>query len=352
MRKIKVLGAGVSGLTAAINLANSSYEVEVFEKSEDVGQRFYGDLQGLENWSEKKDILEDLGKMNININFDCDPFSKLTITNGQVRREIVTQRPLFYLVKRGAVPGSLDQGLKTQALESGVVIHFGETIPKEDADIVATGPIRREVPAIDKGITFKTSAGDTAVAIFNNKAGYQAYSYLLITKGYGCMCSLVIGDLTRINGCLEETKRIFSEMLVFDIRGPKKVAGIGSFSLRNTFRKDETLFVGESAGLQDFLWGFGIRYAITSGYLAAESIVNNDDYGRSAKKHFVHKLKASAVNRYLWEKLSLNDYSFVLARAEFIVSVLCSMHNYNLVQRALYPIALSYLRKRYPQLKL
>ena len=121
MERIRILGAGLAGLTVAINLSKAGYKVEVFEKNKDVGQRFHGDLQGLENWSEKGDILEELEKMNIDINFDCDPFSRLALTNGSITREIIAQRPLFYLVKRGSLPGSLDQGLKIQALEGSIM---------------------------------------------------------------------------------------------------------------------------------------------------------------------------------------------------------------------------------------
>ena len=65
MKRIKILGAGLSGLSAAINLAKAGYEVDVFETNKDVGQKYQDDLQGLENWSEKEDILEHLTKMNI-----------------------------------------------------------------------------------------------------------------------------------------------------------------------------------------------------------------------------------------------------------------------------------------------
>jgi len=237
-------------------------------------------------------------------------------------------------------------------LESGIIIHFGKTIPEEGANIIATGPILGEIPAIAKGIAFKTNIKDVAIALFSNKVAYKAYSYLLVTKGYGCMCSVVFGDMRRINNCFKETRKIYSEMLNLDIKEPKNVGGIGSFSLESIFENDKALIVGEAAGLQDFLWGFGMRYAITSGYLAAKSIIDNGDYKEIAEKHFSHRLKASAVNRYLWEKFGESEYSFLLENVEFIESVLGSMHNFNLVQRILYPIALSYLRKRYSQLRL
>ncbi len=65
--EIIICGAGPSGLTAAINLAESGFKVKVFEKNNDCGKRFHGDFQGLENWSSKEDILDEMNKMNISI---------------------------------------------------------------------------------------------------------------------------------------------------------------------------------------------------------------------------------------------------------------------------------------------
>ena len=55
------------------------------------------------------------------------------------------------------------------------------------------------------------------------------------------------------------------------------------------------------------------------------------------------------VNRFLWEKLGGGDYSFVIANAGLIKSLLPSMYNFNLLQRILYPVAVSRLRKEHPQ---
>jgi len=119
MKSIKILGAGISGLTAAINLARAGYKVDVYERNKDVGMRFGGDIQGLENWSDKEDVLESLELMNIKINFDCDPFSKIIFTNSVKKAEMMMGKPYMYLVKRGNVAGSLDFGLKNQATEGG-----------------------------------------------------------------------------------------------------------------------------------------------------------------------------------------------------------------------------------------
>jgi flavin-dependent dehydrogenase len=93
MKKIKILGAGPSGLSAAILLAKAGYYAEVFERNVDAGKRFYGDIQGLENWTEKIDVLEDLRGRGIEINFDCDPFSDFTFTNGTKNQKCVSNKP-------------------------------------------------------------------------------------------------------------------------------------------------------------------------------------------------------------------------------------------------------------------
>jgi flavin-dependent dehydrogenase len=56
------------------------------------------------------------------------------------------------------------------------------------------------------------------------------------------------------------------------------MAGYGGFFNKNIFRQDKTSYVGEAASLQDLFWGFGMRNTITSGFLAAQSIINGTDY--------------------------------------------------------------------------
>jgi len=352
MRVVRILGSGLSGLTAAINLAKEGYKVDVYEKNRDAGMRFRGDIQGLENWSEKKDILEELKEMNINIDFDCDPFSKIILTNCSKTKEINSERPLFYLVKRGSFSGTIDYSLKMQALKSGVNIHFQKMLPLNGADIVATGPVPNEVVGVVRGIIFSTNVKDTAIVALNDKLAFKGYSYLLITKRYGCMSTVVRRDeVCRVNKYFERTKDFFVQSLNLDIQPLKEAGGVGSFSLTKV-KKGALLYVGEAAGLQDFLWGFGMRFAITSGYLAAQSMISNKDYEKIAKKRFLNKLRAGVVNRYLWENaLYRKDYSILINNAEFVKKNIFSIYNYNVLQRMIYPLALFTLKKKYPKLK-
>ncbi len=355
MKTIKILGGGVSGLSAAINLAKAGYKVDVFEKNREIGERFHGDLQGLENWSENEDILKKLKEMNIGINFDCDPFSSLIVSNGSRDWNFSCNKTLFYLVKRGPIKGSLDQGLKEQALKLGVNIYLNRTIPNDESDIIATGPILKEVFAVAKGITFKTSMKDIAVAITNDSVAFKGYSYLLVTKGHGCMCTALTDNFDKINNYFDKTRRMFLNMVNLDIKNEKNFGGVGCFSNKNIFKKGKSLYVGEAAGLQDLLWGFGIRSAVVSGFLAAKSIMNNEDYEKLARKYFKNRLKASLVNRFLWEKLSFNNYAIMVERFKsnpLPLKRLQSFYNFNILQKLIYPFALIYMRKRYRKLRL
>ena len=91
MKNIKILGAGLSGLSAAINLAKVGYNVDVFEKRSDCGGRFKDDLEGLENWSSNIDVLGELKSMNIRINFDCTPYKIMYLSDGKDKIKIVSK---------------------------------------------------------------------------------------------------------------------------------------------------------------------------------------------------------------------------------------------------------------------
>jgi flavin-dependent dehydrogenase len=355
MTNINILGAGPAGLSAAINLAKAGYNVDVFEKNADVGSRFHNDFQGLENWSDKKDTLELFEEMGIDINLKYNPFYELKICNGSKIWDIKCNRPAFYLVKRGSKKNTLDQTLKNHAMDLGVNIHFNETIPENESDIIATGPIKSEICAAAKGITFETSSPNLAVGLLNNNAALKGYSYLLIADGQGCMSTVFFKDFNNANSYFEETKKIFNDKFDLNLKETGYMGGIGCFSSRNIFRNGKSLYIGEAAGIQDFLWGFGIKNAVTSGYLAARSIINGEDYEKYAERYFRKKLNAGLVNRYLWEKFGFMNYSFIVNRihgAKDPLKFLNYFYNANFIHKMLYPFARRHLQRKYKNLRI
>lgn len=352
MRKIKILGAGLSGMSAAINLAKAGYEVEMFEKNPDSGMRFHGDMQGLENWSSEEGVMESLAKMHIDADFEFTPFYKVSFSNMKETKEFSYNRPLFYLVKRGNIKGSIDQAMKKQALDIGIKINYNKTIDKKKADIVATGPQFKHLAIADKGVVFKTDLPDMAVGLINDKAAYKGYGYLLVANGYGCLCTCIFDDLKRLDDCYNVTEKFFTKKYKFKINNSKPVGGVGYFTLRNIFTKGKTFYVGEAAGLQDFLAGFGMRTAIRSGYLAAKSIIEKTDYAKIADDEFGDYRKAGIINRYIWEHIDIDNYLSLLKSMNQVsntTNFIRNVYDYSLIKSIEYPIALSYIKKQYPE---
>ncbi len=191
-----------------------------------------------------------------------------------------------------------------------------------------------------------------AVGVVNKNAAYKGYSYLLIADGDACICSCVFDDTRKLNDCFDFTKKYFIDKYKLKIKEPKNVGGVGYFSINNIYREGKTLFVGEAAGIQDFLAGFGMRTAVTSGYLAAKSIIENLDYDKLANQEFSKYLKAGIVNRFTWEHAEVDNYNSVLEKLSKMkqsTDLLYSIYNFNLLEQFEYPLALSYIKKQYPE---
>jgi len=72
--------------------------------------------------------------------------------------------------------------------------------------------------------------------------------------------------------------------------------------------------VGEQGGFQDTLWGFGMRLAISSGVLAAYSLLSNENYDRLWQRELKPQMEASVVNRVLYSLLGNSGYGWFLRR--------------------------------------
>lgn len=102
---VQIAGAGPAGLAAAITLAQAGRRVVVHEAQREVGYRFQRDLQGLENWSTEKDVLEMLREAGLTTDFATVPCRCGVAFDAWGKRyEVKSKPPLFYLVERG--PGA------------------------------------------------------------------------------------------------------------------------------------------------------------------------------------------------------------------------------------------------------
>ena len=126
-RPVTVVGAGPAGLACAIALARSGRPVVVREWHEEVGHRFHGDFQGLENWTAAQDALEEFAAAGITPDFNHIAVSEGTVFGPTGRSyQIRSARPLYYLVRRGRMPGTLDAALLQQAVSAGAQLRFSD----------------------------------------------------------------------------------------------------------------------------------------------------------------------------------------------------------------------------------
>ncbi len=311
-RTIHISGAGPAGLAAAITCARAGTKVIVHERKRAVGARFHGDFQGQENWTSQIDVLDDLQAMGIQPDFPYTGFNNLTAydADGQAFH-FSCARPLFYLVRRGSDPDSLDTALFRQARALGVDIRFEDPVRKlPEGGICAEGPRAGDV--IAAGYQFETDMDDAAYAVLSNDLAPGGYAYLLIHQGHATLATCMFDDFHQEHLYLDRTVNFFQKNVGFSIaENAGRFGGLGNVSYPATARKGNILYAGEAAGFQDALWGFGMRYAMTSGHLAARAWLENksDDYDRMWQQVLGGRMRAGIVNRFLFSRLGNRGYT-------------------------------------------
>jgi flavin-dependent dehydrogenase len=345
---IRIAGAGPAGLTAAIVLARHGRRVELFERHPRVGTRLEGSVHGVENWTSPEDFLDELRAMQIAPTFDCHPCRELVITDGRRTRVVSSAQPLFYFVLRGDAPGALERGLLDQARAAGVTVKLGQPAPPA-VEIIASGGHSDHSFCVEAGFRFRTRAPDLALALVHPQAAPGGYAYLLIRGGVGSLCTVLFHRLRDARRALPEARRLIAQVARFDVIDPQPTGGYGSLCVPGAFSQARAKRIGEAAGLQDALWGFGIRKAMACGFLAASTELAGQSWDAAAARRFDPGMRASVVNRLLWEVSAWRGFSLFVSRMQRAAdprSALAAVHGEHWLHRLLYPLARARLEKR------
>lgn len=300
-RPIRIAGAGPSGLAAAITLARAGRRVEVHEAKGDVGMRFIGDLQIIEGASENEPVPALLDRIGIKRNFYFRSGDWATFYDrGRMPHVIRSGEPYGWFIRRGAEDGTLDRGLLAQARDSGVEVLFNSRLSPGEADIVATGPAAPD--GLAREMTWRTDEPERIDVFFNHRLSPGGYSYLFILDGYATFGCAIVADFKRVDEYFDHSLAKAQRLHPFRVPSETRVGySYMNFHLKCQATAGSSLWVGEAAGFQDYLFGLGIRYALTSGYLAGQSILQGVDFDVMWKRDLAEKQETSVVNRFLYE---------------------------------------------------
>jgi flavin-dependent dehydrogenase len=307
MDTTRILGGGIAGLTAAINLSLAGIDVEVHERKQFCGKHT-SDFQFLENWTFDEDVLDMLKSINIRANFYTKTWYSQEILSPSLKSYLGTSSsPLMYLIKRGQAENSLDCALEKQACDANVRMIFESDLHQKDADIIATGI--KKPAALATGIKFGLNHPDKTLVLLDNDLALKWYAYFIVNDNIGEIVTINPVEIKDHKERLNRTVRRFEEFLKIKVdRGSERFSAPANIYYLENARINNQLFVGEAAGFQDCLAGFGMIYAFKSGYYAAKSIIENRNFDDLWKNDLLKPMAVSSRNRYLYEKLSNRGY--------------------------------------------
>lgn len=184
----------------------------------------------------------------------------------------------------------------------------------EGAGILAAGP--KAADAIAVGYHFETPMDDGVWVILDDELAPQGYAYLLVMNGRGTVKSCMFSGFKQEHMYVQRTVAAFQRLAGLEMVNPIAHGGVGNFHIPARAVMGVHPVVGEEAGFQDFLWGFGMRYAILSGVLAARSLLEGKDYDKSWRQELEPPMWNAMINRSLFGLLGNRGYRWLLQRSQ------------------------------------
>lgn len=309
---INILGGGISGLTASVNLTNAGKKVTVFEKTNCLGGKPNHYFCALRNYDLEVDAIEELNSCGIKIEPEIGIKRVLRYSPTNKYSEIRSSAPIFYILSRGERQNSIENQLLKQVDEYLFNIKFNATIADKFIRIVASGPRTADVLAY--GFTFSeiNAEKNTVYLFYNNNFAPAGYICLLPSKNEASIFAVCFDK-----NCFKILPQMFEKALksntvlsqiTHNAKRLNEISGFGSYQLLVSSLKNEKYYVGEAAGFQDASKGFGIRYAILSGYLVARSIIEGTDYNHLCRLVFGKELDDNLKKRKLLDTMDNNHY--------------------------------------------
>jgi flavin-dependent dehydrogenase len=310
---VRIAGGGVSGLAAATLLARSGLEVEVFDRHAGGGGRFKGGWQVIENATTAADAMLELEDYGLRDGVVAIPACEGLLIDGLGgMHHVASGTPYAYFIRRGG-EGSLDAALRRLAREAGAALHDRTPAPA-GSEVIATGP--RRADGVAREVVFTSDLADTVAVLFDPRVTPTGYAYLFCLGGHATFGVAQVRHLRSLAAAQRAAWGVFRAALgEFAVRGEREGGQFMNFAVPRHLRgEDGRWYVGEAAGVQDFLFGLGNRLAIRSAALAAEGILGRWDE-RRFRDGIVRPMRSSIAMRFAYELIGRRGFAEMARRA-------------------------------------
>jgi flavin-dependent dehydrogenase len=346
---VAIIGGGLAGLAASIQLSRQGHSVVLFEKEEYPFHKVCGEYVSLESWG----FLESLGVPLKNLNLPVINTLHLTSPNGKL---FTTELPLGgfgisrYLLDNTLAKLAIEAGVhllqKTKvndvSFNNGFIIHFkGQTIAatvccsahgkrsnldlKWSRDFLVQQDSRLNNYV---GVKYhvRTAWNENVIGLHNFKNGYCGISR--IEEDKFCLCYMTKAEnLKKHNGNIEQMqeailfqnphlKKLFLQCEV--LQGfPVTISQI-SFSSKSKV-ENGVLMLGDAAGMITPLCGNGMSIALHTAKIAAALVDKflkqkltreqlEAEYEYQWKKKFAARLKTGRILQSFFGSTNLSDF--------------------------------------------
>ncbi len=271
-------------------------------------------IQAIRNYEARQDILDKFKSKGIRFSNPYPVYREVRYSPSLKQIEIFSKdRPIFYCLSRNP-PNSIMSDLFDEAARKDVTFKFGSTVKKPD--ITATGPRVRRISVF--AYHYEKTNCDGSVHIFlDNRYASQGYVGILPYHDEEMTLGSASFDRSEDMSALERKLDRFIEAnpIAKDfLKGAKRahiISDYEDYGAPGTAEAENSILTGEAAGFMDASRGFGLSYAVESGYLAAKSIIENSNYdelwkgsfGEEISRYYLRRKQLASLNNIDYEKI-------------------------------------------------
>jgi len=286
--RVHIVGAGLSGLTAAVLLAREGVQVTVYDNQDGIGgsPKFHPSVHTTP--VQLSELEEYVGFDLHNLFTRCDPYPRFYYKTKQLTLPPYTAHNNAYCVERGLRETSIDNHLYRMAREDGVRFEFNSRIDLqqlEETTIVATGMYpghyeRLGLPSRRIYVTWSHREIDDQSTTGNIYMGpYVLPDYAYTAQVNGLDFALLFSHQPVLDTNRDSFKALLRSLGMGEYPEPWVDVAMDVPGKAVLFAGD-TILAGTIAGVYEPFWGYGIVGALLSGRIAAKAILNREEAER------------------------------------------------------------------------